>query len=44
MEDDRPCNIDELRAEESHTFDTIDEVLETLSRAIGGRYETGFQN
>lgn len=26
-----PCNVDELRAEESHALDTIDEVVQTLS-------------
>jgi hypothetical protein len=36
VEDSTPSDVDELRAEESHAFNTIDEVLQALFR---NRYE-----
>lgn len=35
-----PCDVNEFWAEQSHAFDTIDEVLKTLFRTIGGGYGT----
>jgi len=32
--DGTPRNVNELRAEKSHTFDTIDEVLQALSGTV----------